>query len=185
MQLLSIDQIREKLDLAFLPLEPALSGLRLIEGGASSQALDTVETTLGMLLPSDFRQLVQTYDFGRLTVGPVAFGYSGSYPSELLDLNRPGPASTAGLKQAGLLLIAHSDPYRILLRSADGAVLASDVELPWPTAERVASSFLVFLRGVGTVLSNRVDCNDRVALAQNVAALVAAESFEYWRQLAA
>lgn len=73
MTLLTIDGIEKGLDQEFLSLEPMLTGLRLIKRGVSEESLHHAENLFAVAFPDAFRKLIQTYDFGWLTIGPIVF----------------------------------------------------------------------------------------------------------------
>ncbi|MGC5809930.1 SMI1/KNR4 family protein [Ralstonia pseudosolanacearum] len=184
MSLLSMEEVKQGLDKEFLPLEPMLTGLRLIEGGVTETALDAFERDMNLLLPRAFRDVIRMHDFGRLTIGPVAFCNTGDYLGELVKLNTKVTWWGTGMRPSSLLMVANSDPFAILLDLESGSVLAMDVERGWQFAERVASSFDLFVRGVGSTMLHRNQSADRVALGRDVMSDAGGGYLPYWLQLA-
>ena len=72
MSLLTIQQIQRGLDAEYLPMEPALRGYRLVAGGVSASARIECERGLGTTFPTAFRDAIEAFDFGWLTIGPVS-----------------------------------------------------------------------------------------------------------------
>lgn len=184
MILLSVDEIKHGLDREFLPLEPMLTGLRLIDGGVSDDALEAFESTMGVKLPISFREIVKSYDFGRLTIGPVAFCNGGDYLVELKKINSIVPWWGGDLRPNSLLMVANSDPFAILINLDDGEVLAMDVELGWQKAQSIARSFDLFVKGIGTTMLRRDRNVDPDVLSKGISAEVGSVEQAYWLQLA-
>ena len=178
MTLKTIQEIQQDLDKTFQPLEVrGLTGLRLIDGGLPEGTIDHFEERLGAPLPSDFRRFLEAYDFGRLTLGLVAFCGNGHYLSHLDVLN-----SRRG-RPSELLVIANSDPYLILLNLKDGSVLALDNELSWEAAMPAALTFELFMRGLGTMAEARARRAAPASLAKEIAADVGVPESPYWLTL--
>ncbi|MFL6635309.1 MAG: hypothetical protein ACJ8HJ_23640 [Massilia sp.] len=62
LKLLSIDDIKAGLDKEFLPLEPMLTGFRLIEKVTPSSAIEDAEKKISIRFPDDFREIIAKYD---------------------------------------------------------------------------------------------------------------------------
>ena len=184
MTLMSMRQIQQGLDEKFLPLEPMVTGSRLIAGGVSETARAACERTLSTHFPPAFRDNIESFSFGDLAIGPVAFCGTGDYLKELIQLNTQvvwwwGEAQ----RPADLLLIALSDPYSILLDTARGSVRAFDTELGWRSSTLVASDFDTYLRGVGTAMLLRESVADRPAFAAELLTEVGGTDLRYWQSL--
>lgn len=184
MTLLSMEEIRQGLDKEFLLLEPTLTGLRLIRGGVSENDLEVFERGMNVQLPATFRQPVKEYNFGKLTIGPVVFCNNGDYLSELTKLNTNVGWWGRGERPVDLIMVANSDPFAILLDLKKGVVLAMDVERGWQAANMVASSFDLFVQGVGTTMLRRSESPDRGVLGRDVASTVGGGDLQYWLDLA-
>lgn len=183
MELLTLDEIKQGLEQEFLPLEPMLTGFRLIDGGVSDEALNFFEHQLGTKLPENFRDLVKKFDFGHLTIGPIVFCNTGDYLQELTEFNSRAKWWGEGLRPQKMLMVANSDPYFILLNVETEELFAGEVELGWQCAKRVAKGFNVYLRCIGTAMLNRniVD-NDR-EFAEAVMHASGGTDLDYWSQL--
>ena len=184
MTLLSTEEIKHGLDKEFLPLEPMLAGLRLIDGGLTDEALDTFERSMNLSLPTAFRKVVKDYDFGRLTIGPVVFCNTGDYLGELTKLNTKVVWWRTDSRPTNLLMVANSDPFPILLNLETGEVLAMDVERGWQASRTIARNFDLFVKGVGTTMLGRNQSAERAALGRSVASEVGSPEQPFWLQLA-
>jgi hypothetical protein len=183
MTLLTISEIQQGLNRKFAPLEPLLTGFRLIPAGVPEMALVQYERELATPLPSAFRNAIQTFDFGRLTVGPVAFGSTGDYLKELRNLNTNVKWWGEGKRPANLLMVANSDPYAILLDLVTAGVRAMDAERGWKNATDVANGFLAYLRGLGTAMLRRESVADKLSFANELLADVGGADLAYWVNL--
>lgn len=183
-KLLTIEEVQRGLDAEFLPLEPGVTGLRLIAGGASPDALDQMQSRLNFQLPEAFSRIVSEFDLGDLAIGPVSFCGSGDYLSELLQLNEDVKWWGPGMRPADQLMVANSDPHAFLLNATNGRVSAFDRERSWSHPIDIAEDFEHFLRGVGTVMLLRTQVADKEALARKVAKEVGAMDEEFWNFLA-
>lgn len=84
MTLMTMREIQQHLDSAFLPLEArGITGLRLVDGGLPEETIEDFEESLAFPLPFDFKKFLSAFDFGRLTLGPVAFCGNGNYLKHL------------------------------------------------------------------------------------------------------
>lgn len=182
--LLSIQQIQRGLDDKFGPLEPMLKGFRLINGGVTEGALVHSESSLGLALPKAFRESIKRFDFGRLTIGPVAFCNTDDYLGEIGKLNTSVRWWGDGARPSNFLMVANSDPYAILLAIDTGAVWVMDPEQGHEKAICVAKDFDAYLRAIGTVMLRRNDVADKDVLVREVATAVGDMGFGYWEYLA-
>jgi hypothetical protein len=182
--LLSIDEIRAGLEREFLPLEPMLTGFRLIESTPSEGTIASAEKAVATNFPKDFRELIARFDFGNLTIGPVVFGTSGDYLGEIIELNERAGWWGRAERPTDLLMIANSDPFAILLDCRSGSVYSSDVESGWQKARKIADNFSTFLVGLGTTVLKRFGTHDRYGLANAIAKRVGNDHPEFWLNLA-
>lgn len=183
MKLLTIEEVQRGLDAEFRPLEPGITGLRLVAGGASPDALEKVQSRLNFQFPDAFRRIVYAFNLGDLSIGPVSFCGTGDYLSELLQLNEQVTWWEPGAKPADRLMVANSDPYAFLL-NANGRVSAFDQERGWSRAVDVAEDFESFIRGLGTIMLLRTNMTDKATLARTIAKEVGAVDEEFWSFLA-
>lgn len=88
---LQLDEIRQRLDVIFFPLEQeGITGMRLLaqsDADASTRALENAQEALGVKFPLELSRLVCEFNFGEFEVCNVRFGTSGDYASELVRLN--------------------------------------------------------------------------------------------------
>ena len=184
MKLLSFKEIQKGLDKEFIPLEPILKGYRLRKGGMDENIISNCESTLSVGFPSDFRRLISIYDFGSLTIGPVAFCATGDYSNELIDYNEHVAWWGGGQRPLNLIMIANSDPFAILINVNTSEILALDAELGWKNSVRVSESFEMFVRGIGTVILLRNNADDKEKLAKSVHDAVGSQHLNFWITLA-
>ncbi|WP_426990880.1 hypothetical protein ACKI2N_032100 [Cupriavidus sp. 30B13] len=140
---------------------------------------------MSVKLPEKFCQMLARFDFGRLTIGPIAFCGSGDYGRELLSLNEDVHWWGAGARPKNLLMVANSDPFAILLDIDTEAVYAMDPELGWEKAVQIAADFERFVRGVGTAFLCRGRGNASDDLAQSIRLGVQGHDLGFWRNLVA
>lgn len=180
MTLKTVQEIQQDLDDTFLPLEArGITGMRLVDGGVPEGTIDHFEERLGTPpWPADFKEFLNRFDFGRLTLGPVHFCGNGHYLDDLVRRN-----GHVG-RPSELMVIAGSDPYLILLNLRDGSVLALDNELAWEAARPVARTFELFMRGLATMAEARARRAAPPSLAKTIAADVGVPDSPYWLTLA-
>jgi hypothetical protein len=173
--LLEIESIQRRLDERFLPLEPMITGIRLVTKGNQECALAECELELGISFPPSFIGLTTKFDFGDLTIGPIAFGYGGDYFAWLVDSNqRSSPDDPAWWPGAdrpeGYVMIASGDPVAILLDTKSERILSfshlSDVAIE---SFVIADRFDYFVRGVGTAMLERNPDGGNEDLARDIA----------------
>lgn len=184
MNLLSFEEIQKRLDKEFIPLEPMLKGYRLNKGGLEENTISKCESTLSVNFPLDYRRLISIYDFGNLTIGPVAFCATGDYSSELIDYNEHVAWWGEDQRPSNLIMIANSDPFAILLEVNTGEIFAMDTELGWKKSTRISESFEKFVRGIGTVILLRSDADDKEKLANTVNDIIGSQNISFWTTLA-
>lgn len=73
MALLTVEEIRKGLDQEFIPLEPMVTGLRLINGGGSEDVLGIFENENKISFPDDFRCLIKKLILGTLQLVRLFF----------------------------------------------------------------------------------------------------------------
>ena len=191
---LRLDEIRQRLDEIFLPLEQnSITGMRLLaqsDADASTRALKNVQETLDVKFPLALSRLVCEFDLGDFEVCNVCFGARGDYASELVRLNSAdeygGKWWQGEARPANLIVFAVGDPWIFLLDCADGAIYAwllGDEEL---CGRRVASDFERFFRALGSIYIARLS-KKVVPSAEEIAKFVHAgndKAIEFWRETA-
>ncbi|WP_152980572.1 SMI1/KNR4 family protein [Stenotrophomonas ginsengisoli] len=175
--LLKISEIEEKLNYRFSPLEPMITGMRLLPGGLSGLEISELQDFAKPTLPGDFKLLLERYDFGNLTIGPVYFSISGHYVRDVIRM------TDALCLPRGLLFIAGSDPDDFALNLISGEILLLDREI-LKIGPVIAKSFEKFLRGLGTAMLRRGE-GDNHMLATSIAREVASQDEGFWRRLVA
>ena len=193
MFLLDIESIQRGLDERFLPLEPMLTGLRLAKSrplAARKTAADCA-SSLNVKLPNDFAEITRRFEFGRLTIGPIKFCYTGDYLDWKIETNRDDPEVRFSWwggerRPEELLMIAGSDLFTFFLDTANESVSASENgELVQGQGLLVATDFDRFVRGVGTVMLERNPHGENEGLADSIGEAVGAvRGSRFWRWLA-
>lgn len=191
---LQLDEIRQRLDVIFLPLEQeGVTGMRLLaqsDADASMRALENAQEALDVKFPLAFLHLVCKFDFGEFEVCNVCFGTGGDYASELVRLNSTdeygGKWWQGKTRPANLIVFAVGDPWIFLIDCADGAIYAwllGDEEL---CGRRVASDFERFFRALAGIGIARLS-KKGVPSAEEIVKFVQAsddKALEFWREMA-
>ena len=183
-KLLSVEEIKAGLDREFIPLEPMLTGFRLIEKNTPESAIKSVEKLISTRFPDSFRELIAKFDFGNLTIGPVVFCATGDYLTELIELNSNVTWWGQGQRPENLIMIGNSDPFAILLNTHSGSVCALDSEFGWGKSKKISDDFFGFYSALGTVVLTRNQTLDHRKLAAEILEEVGGEDFEFWLRLA-
>lgn len=190
MKLLDMESIRSRLDEEFLGLEPTLTGMRLVPIAACDEGTVSCQESLNVRFPSTFSEIVTRFDFGHFTIGPVAFCNRGDYFTWLTEINNAtgGPASS-GLanRPDGVIMIANSDQFALLLNTISGQVLALEHGGNISNdAFTVASDFKLFLQGLGTAFVQRNPDGGNEKLGREIASIVNGNpENRFWRWIAA
>ena len=156
---LKLNQIAQKLDQIFLPLEQeGMTGMRLLlqnDVKATTQALKNAEEALGVNFPAKFTKLLSKIDLGNFEICNVKFGSRGDYASELVRLNSVdeygGKWWQGEARPLNLIVFAVGDPWIFLLDCTSGAVYAwlfGDEEL---CGRCIASDFEKFFIGLASI----------------------------------
>jgi hypothetical protein len=175
MQLLAFDEVRARLA-DFAEQHPSLSELfRLPAAAYDPEVIAACSRQIGVDLPNSFSDIVLNYDFGRFTLGFVAFGHSGDYFSQLAEWNGENWWG-AGQRPGHLVIVGAGDPFAILLDVSTEAITAIDDDRNWQRALPVASDFELFLRGMGTMMF----CEDRAKILAPLTKAVGGEE-AFWK----
>ena len=191
---LQLDEIRQRLDVIFLPLEQeGVTGMRLLtqsDADASTRALENAQEALGVKFPLALSRLVCEFNFGEFEVCNVCFGAGGDYASELVRLNSTdeygGKWWQGKTRPANLIVFAVGDPWIFLIDCADGAIYAwllGDEEL---CGRRVAGDFERFFRALAGIGIARLS-KKGIPSAEEIAKFVQAgddKAIEFWREMA-
>lgn len=181
--LLPIEEIERRLSEKFLPFdkEMDLGYLILKKRTTAAGGIEVVARALGIVFPEAFTMLVSYYDFDDFSLGNVQFGSGGEeYIHSLIAANEPGDFSqwwTGDARPEGIIVIAQTDPYTILLNTLDGAVYSMTSESTMDDFERIAASFSLFIRGLGTAFL-------KVGTADEIQKAVGAQvGSSFWREM--
>jgi len=193
---LKLDEIAQKLDQIFLPLEQeGMTGMRLLlqnDIKATTQALKNAEKALGVNFPAKFAELMSKFDLGNFKICNVKFGSKGDYVSELVRLNSVdefgGKWWNGETHPLNLIVFAVGDPWIFLLDCTSGAVYAwllGDKKL---CSRRVASDFEKFFIVLASIDIARLN-DEAMPKAEEVLKFVQTDStrtnraFDFWQEL--
>ena len=162
---LKLDEIAQKLDQIFLPLEQeGMTGMRLLPQNdvkATAQALKNAQEALGINFPAKFTKLLSKFDLGNFEICNVKFGSKGDYVSELVRLNSVdefgGKWWSGKARPLNLIVFAVGDPWIFLLDCTSGAVYAwlfGDEEL---CSRCIASDFEKFFIALASTYIARLN----------------------------
>ena len=190
---LKLNQIAQKLDQIFLPLEQeGMTGMRLLlqnDVKATTQALKNAQEALGVNFPAKFTKLLSKIDLGNFEICNVKFGSRGDYASELVRLNSVdeygGKWWQGEARPLDLIVFAVGDPWIFLLDCASGAVYAwllGDEEL---CSRRVASDFEKFFIALASTYIARLN-DEALPSAQHILNFVQADgvALDFWQEMA-
>ncbi|OSQ25243.1 endonuclease [Campylobacter concisus] len=190
---LKLNQIAQKLDQIFLPLEQeGMAGMRLLlqnDVKATAQALKNAQEALGINFPAKFTKLLSKFDLGNFEICNVKFGSKGDYVSELVRLNSVdefgGKWWNGETRPLNLIVFAVGDPWIFLLDCTSGAVYAwlfGDEEL---CSRCVASDFEKFFIALASTYIARL--NDKaMPSAKQILNFVQADdtALDFWQEMA-
>ena len=120
---LKLNQIAQKLDQIFLPLEQeGMTGMRLLlqnDVKATAQALKNAQEALGVNFPAKFTELLSKFDLGNFEICNVKFGSRGDYASEIVRINSideyGGKWWQGKARPLNLIVFAAGDPWIFFL----------------------------------------------------------------------
>ena len=186
---LKLNQIAQKLDQIFLPLEQeGMTGMRLLPQKDAS-ALMQAQKGLGVNFPAKFTELLSKFELGNFEICNVSFGSRGDYASELVRLNSVdefgGKWWQGEARPANLIVFAMGDPWIFLLDCTSGAVYAwllGDEEL---CSRRVASDFEKFFVALASTYIARLN-DEALPSAKQILNFVQADgvALDFWQEMA-
>ena len=190
MELVDIESMQTRLNEQFIPLEPMLTGMRLIPISTSNAGLNDCQQSLNVTFPPSFSEIVNRFDFGHFTIGPVAFCNRGDYFSWLTEMNNSAndhPWWGHGQRIRGIVMIANSDRFAILLDTRSEEILALEHGSGISSgAFKVADSFDLFIQGLGTAFFERLPNGGNENLAKGIAATVCGNPVHpFWQWIVA
>ena len=186
--LLELDEISQKLDQIFLPLEQeGITGMRLLPQKDAS-ALMQAQKGLGVNFPAKFTKLINKFEFGGFEICNVSFGSRGDYASELVWLNSVdkfgGKWWHGEARPVNLIVFAVGDPWIFLLDCTSGAVYAWLLEDKKLCSRRVASDFEKFFIALASTYIARLN-NEALPSTQNILNFVQADdaALDFWQEM--
>lgn len=186
--LLSLQEIQRKLLELYEQTEREISELNMSNSTLVEKDIEVTAKELEVVFPRAFVEVVLSYDFGNLNVGGVFFGYSGSYINFLKKYNEgiaPERWWARGKRPVGMLMVAATDSYVILMECQTGAIFAFLRGADWSVEGLIATSFEHLVRGAGTVYFGRKKAEDIAAYGREVGSLCGAgEGISFWSELA-
>ncbi|WP_103648587.1 SMI1/KNR4 family protein [Campylobacter concisus] len=190
---LKLNQIAQKLDQIFLPLEQeGMTGMRLLlqnDVKATTQALKNSQEALGVNFPAKFLELISKFDLGNFEICNVKFGSRGDYASELVRLNSVdefgGKWWSCEDRPLNLIVFAVGDPWIFLLDCTSGAVYAwlfGDEEL---CGRCVASDFKKFFIALASINIARLN-DEAMPSTEQILKFVKADekALPFWQEMA-
>ena len=186
--LLELDEISQKLDQIFLPLEQeGITGMRLLPQKDATSIMQ-VQKSLGVDLPAKFTELLSKFEFGNFEICNVSFGARGDYASELVRLNSVdefGGKWWQGEKRpANLIVFAVGDPWIFLLECASGAVYAWLLGDEETCGRCVASNFEKFFIALASIGISRLNDEPLPSLQEIIKFTQADDkAFDFWQEM--
>ena len=185
---LKLNQIAQKLDQIFLPLEQeGMTGMRLLPQ-KDALAFMQAQKSLGVSFPAKFTKLLSKFDLGNFEICNVSFGSRGDYASELVRLNSVdefgGKWWQGEARPANLIVFAVGDPWIFLLDCTSGAVYAWLLEDEEFCSRRVASDFEKFFIALASTYIARLN-DEALPSAQNILNFVQADgvALDFWQEM--
>ena len=190
---LKLDEIAQKLDQIFLPLEQeGMTGMRLLlqnDVKATIQALKNAQEALGVNFPAKFIKLLSKFDLGNFEICNVKFGSRGDYASEIARLNSVdeygGKWWSGETRPLNLIVFAVGDPWIFLLNCTSGAVHAWLLGNKKLCSRRVASDFEKFFIALASIDIARLN-DEAMPLAEQILKFVKADekALPFWQEIA-
>ena len=190
---LKLNQIAQKLDQIFLPLEQeGMTGMRLLlqnDVKATAQALKNAQEALGINFPAKFTKLLSKFDLGNFEICNVKFGSKGDYASEIVRLNSVdeygGKWWQGEARPLNLIVFAAGDPWIFLLDCTSGAVYAWLLDDEEICSRCIASDFEKFFIALASIDIARLK-DKAMPLAEQILKFVKADekALPFWQEMA-
>lgn len=177
--LLTLEEIREQLDNKFLPLGSDFDDLRLLKREQPLLNLKSSEEQLNISFPEEFSSFLNGYNLDCFSLCNISFGNGSDYLNMLVSINGRDNINkwwTGKNRPAEFIVIAMSDPYTILLNVNTGEVFSMISESSMNDFEQIASGFILFFRGLGTLFVNKES-------PLVIAKLVSSKTVGFWDEL--
>ena len=165
--MLNINDLYIGLEQKFSQSTVDLSDLYLIKPGVALSVVEDVNVRLGVELPHQFREIVTTFDFSKLSIANLSFEYGKNLQSFLkLNLGLPFGWWGRGPRPSDLLLVGSTDGHSILLSVESGSVLAVEKAAGIEgRTNNIAEDFEQLICIAGSLaLENRRDVRAKTAL---------------------
>ncbi|QJP75930.1 SMI1/KNR4 family protein [Enterobacter cloacae] len=150
--LLTINEIEVKLHEKFSPFNGEMDDLILKKEFRLINNIKLSEEKLRVNFSKDFIKFVNNYDIDNFSLGNISFGHGGDYLEKIISINNDefNHWWIGKHRPDGVICVAISDRYTILLNNHDGKVYALTSEHTMDGWESIADSFELFIRGVGS-----------------------------------
>ncbi|MGI3427959.1 nuclease [Providencia stuartii] len=177
--LLTLEEIREQLNNKFSPLGSDFDDLRLLKRDQPLLNLKSSEELLNITFPEKFSSFLDSYNLDNFSLCNISFGNGSDYLNMLVSINDRDNVNkwwTGKNRPAEFIVIAISDPYTIILNVNTGEVFSMTNESSMDDFEQIASDFILFFRGLGTLFINK---ESPMAIAK----LVSSQAIKFWDEL--
>ncbi|EKY2032102.1 nuclease [Cronobacter sakazakii] len=177
--LLTLLDVENKLHMRFAPFQGEMDDLILKKRNSPLANLAKLESELNIKICNDFLSFLNSYDLDSFSLGNVAFGSGENYINTLLELNKNNDFNhwwVGNKRPEGVILIAISDPYTILLNNNDNKDYGITGESYQYQENEISKNFELFVRGVGTLFLKE-------GTASEVAVAVGAVNQDFWQSL--
>ncbi|MFW0767458.1 nuclease [Trabulsiella odontotermitis] len=152
--LLTIADIESQLDEKFSRFQGEMDDLILRKRLEPLKNIRGLEEELNIKLDSEFLSFITEYDLDNFSLGNISFGSGQNYIDTLIKLNSENDFNqwwSGESRPGGIIVVAISDPYAILLNSFNGEIYAITSESDINENEPISVNFELFIRGVGSL----------------------------------
>lgn len=177
--LLNFEEIESQLNNKFSKFNGELDDLILKKRKSNIKNISSLERSLNISLPEDFLSFIELYDVDNFSMGNVSFGSGGDYLEKLFLINNEDSFNRWWVgehRPAGIIVVAISDPYTILLDTFSGKVYAITSDSSMNNLKSIAENFSSFFRGVGSIFLG-------ACTPAKVKILVSSEDKEFWENV--
>jgi D,D-heptose 1,7-bisphosphate phosphatase len=135
----------------------------LVSPGLPDSEIENFEIQYGLRFPKNFREMIQKYQFQKLSLSHVNFGNSESYLLELSKINIQFEPQEDSYRwhdpkmPKNMLYICSSSFYVILLDCQTDEIFSIERDCNWEKAEKIAKHFEHFIRGIGTYMVGKLN----------------------------
>ena len=158
-------------------------GIILKKQTLSPLTLETLQPSLGIEdLEETFVDLILSYNWGDFGFLSYQFGYGDETSLDWLISRNLDYEDYSSLHQLGLIIIAHGDPYTLLLECSSGKIYALTSEMAYDEKILIASDFGILVRAMGTG-QLALWQNEEKAFISLMAQLALPESLIFWKSL--